>query len=80
MQVDLDLEGFEDTDENGEETVLRYLMLLPLITQVALSLVFAEITMKMTIRTKKNAFCALPIPTRIRILWVWFDTYDRWIS
>ena len=81
MQVDLDLEGFEDTDESGEETgiAIPYVVTIDYPSGIILSIRrnYYEDDSK---KIRRMHFVHYQYLTRIRILWVWFDTYGRWIS
>ena len=76
---ELDLDGFEDVNEEGEPTGLK----LPYIVSID-----EDSGKVLSIRRNYNAqdqlrkreiFCSLQVPTRSWLLWLWSDSHDRWV-
>ena len=77
VHVELDIAGFEDTDEMDEVTgiALPYIVTICKDTREVLGIRrnYAE---QDPLRKKDRVFHALQIFTRIRVLWFWSYPYD----
>jgi len=78
FHMDLDLEGFEDRDDEGEFTGIKlpYIVTIEEATREVLSI---RRNYEPADPLRKNfLFCTFQIFTRPRFLWLWFNPYDWW--
>ena len=80
MHTNLDLVGFEDRDENGEETGLKYPYIVSILEKTGEILsIRRNYDPNDPLMRKKQYFVHYKF-LRSRFLWIWFNTYDGWVS